>query len=97
MLVLKVLITLLYFFLGLGDEAVNTVDNLIATMEDVNLKVTTKRSDHEEEALHRINNIINQLVSQAQNEVHSTKELCHVYIRHCCKSGEKLYNRATNM
>lgn len=71
---------------GLG--AVNVVDNLIATLADVNLKVTTKRSSHEEEALHQVNNMISQLVFQAQNEVHSTKELCHVYIRSCYQPGQ---------
>lgn len=75
--------------LGLG--AVNVVDNLIATLADVNLKVTTKRSSHEEEALHQVNNMISQLVFQAQNEVHSTKELCHVYIRSCYQPGENQF------
>lgn len=74
--------------LGLG--AVNVADNLIATLADVNLKVTTKRSSHEEEALHQVNNMISKLVFQAQNEVHSTKELCHVYIRSCYQPGENL-------
>ncbi len=57
---------------------------------DVNLKVTTKRSNHEEEALHQVNRLIDHLVSKVQHEGPNTKELCHVYIRSCYKSGKDI-------
>ncbi|XP_046439070.1 BAG family molecular chaperone regulator 2-like [Daphnia pulex] len=72
---------------GLGEEAVTVIDDLTHTLMDVNLKVTTKRSNHEEEALHQVNRLIDHLVSKV-HEGPNTKELCHVYIRSCYKSGQ---------
>jgi len=78
------------YYIGLGKEAAAVIDDLTHTLMDVNLKVTTKRSNHEEEALHQVNRLINHLVSKVQNEAPNTKELCHVYIRSCNKSGKAI-------
>ena len=64
-------------------EVNTTIDELANLLMDVNLKVETKRSSCEEEALHQVNSIINQLVSQFQDSGHTSKELCHVFIQSC--------------
>jgi uncharacterized membrane protein len=88
-------ITLLYV-LGLGEEAVTVIDDLTHTLMDVHLKVTTKRSNHEEEALHQVNRLIDHLVSKV-HEGPNTKELCHVYIRSCYKSGKDISQLILNI
>lgn len=60
---------------------------------DVNLKVITKRSNHEEEALHQVNHMINHLVSKVNDAGQHTKELCHVYIRSCYQPGKTNYSK----
>ena len=70
---------------------VDFIDELTNSLMDVNLKVTTKRSNHEEEALHNVNRMINHLISKVNDANHQTKELCHVYIRSCYQPGRKCF------
>lgn len=64
------------------------VDTLTNILMDVDLKVTTKRSNHEEEALHHVNSIIDQLVLKVRDDRHNTKHLCHEFIKSCYRLGE---------
>ncbi len=79
------------FLIGLRHEEVATIiDQLTNMLMDVNLKVATKRTNHEEEALHQVNIIINKLVCKFKDDGHTTKELCNVFIKSCYRPGKNV-------
>lgn len=70
------------------EQMVDIIDTLTNMVMDVDLKVTTKRNNHEEEALHHVNTLINKLVTKVQEDKQNTKHLCCEFIRSCYTLGE---------
>lgn len=67
---------------------VGIIDTLTNMLKDVDLKVTTKRNNHEEEALHYVNSIIDKLVLKVQDQGYNTKYLCYEFMKSCYRFGE---------
>ena len=64
---------------------IGTINNLIGSLSEVDLQISTQRNIHEEEALHQVNGIIDSLISEVRQDRLNikTRQLCNVFINLC--------------
>jgi len=70
----------LFSFLDCITEKVGELKNMLI---GVDLKITTERRKHEEEALHTVNLLIDKVISQVQHDLINTKEICYSLLQAC--------------
>lgn len=66
-------------FLGLTSK----FNFLIQSLYDVDIKISTARSMQEDEALHQINSLIDQLICPVEDNQMDKKIICNNYIKSC--------------
>jgi len=76
----------LMYYLSNFPGAASKIKSLMKSLSDVDVKVSTARTMQEDEALHRINSLIDQLVYQVQGNERERKTICNNYIK-LCSSG----------
>lgn len=69
---------------------IDITEGLTNMLLEVDLKVTTNRNNHEEEALHHINSIINHLVLKVQHGAPDSRYQCYEFMKSCFRLGKCL-------
>ena len=75
------------FFLHAGGSLI--ISFLIQNLSGVDIKISTVRNVQEDEALHQINSLIDQLICKVHDDEREKKTVCNNYIK-LCNSGKNL-------
>lgn len=70
----------MYYIEGQNAEKLESLTKCLCGVE---LKISTRRDSHEDEALHQVNIIINHLISKVGAELPHVKELVHILFKSC--------------